>query len=133
MIINKIPRAEHPNPMCIRDSWHNLNGVWECAIDNEKMLDKNSVFPLKINVPFAPESKLSGIANTDFIKRIWYRRSFHVSTAHDMRTLLNFGACDYETTVWINDTQLEKHYGGQSSFTYDITEYLNNGENVITV
>ena len=35
MVINKIPRAEHPNPMCIRDSWHNLNGVWEAAIDNE--------------------------------------------------------------------------------------------------
>ncbi len=133
MVINKIPRAEHPNPMCVRDSWHNLNGVWECAIDNEKTLDKNSVFSLKINVPFAPESSLSGIGITDFIKRIWYRRTLNINLDHNMRSLLHFGACDYETTVWINDTQLEKHYGGQSSFTYDITEYLKEGENVITV
>lgn len=133
MIINKQPRAEHPNPMCIRDSWHNLNGVWEFAIDNEKSLDKNSVFPLKIKVPFSPESALSGIGNTDFIERVWYRKSVNISKRNNMRTLLHFGACDYETNVWINNSKLKTHFGGQSSFTYDITDQLIDGDNVITV
>lgn len=133
MILNKLPRAEHPNPMCIRDSWHNLNGVWEAAIDNEKTLDKDSVFPLKINVPFCPESPLSGIGITDFISRIWYRRHLRLSKKNNMRTLLHFGACDYETNVWINDHKLTPHFGGQSAFTYDITDYLIDGDNIITV
>ncbi len=133
MIINKQPRAEHPNPMCIRDSWHNLNGVWEFAIDNEKTLDKNSVFPLRINVPFAPESTLSGIGNTDFLERVWYRKSINISKRNNMRTLLHFGACDYKTRLWINDTSFPAHYGGQSAFTYDITEALEDGKNIITV
>ena len=133
MIINKQPRAEHPNPMCIRDSWHNLNGVWEFAIDNERSLDKNSVFPLKINVPFSPESALSGIGNTDFIERVWYRKSVNISKRNNMRTLLHFGACDYKTQLWINDISFPAHFGGQSAFTYDISDALEDGKNVITV
>lgn len=133
MILNKQPRAEHPNPMCIRDSWHNLNGVWECEIDNEKKLDKDSVFTQKINVPFAPESTLSGIGNTDFITRIWYRRHLNISKQNNMRTLLHFGACDYETNLWINETKFGPHFGGQSAFTYDITDALTDGDNIITV
>lgn len=133
MILNKLPRAEHPNPMCVRDSWHNLNGVWEFAIDNEKALDKNSVFPLKINVPFAPESALSGIHATDFMSRVWYRRILRISKQNNMRTLLHFGACDYKTQLWINDTAFPAHSGGYSAFTYDITDALTDGENIITV
>ena len=133
MILNKLPRAEHPEPLCVRDSWHNLNGLWECAIDNEKKLDKNSVFPLKINVPFAAESSLSGLNITDFIERIWYRRNFRISKKNNFRTLLHFGACDYEATVWINDTEFPHHVGGQTAFTYDITDALVEGDNVITV
>ena len=133
MILNKQPRAEHPEPLRVRDSWHNLNGLWECAIDNKKKLDKNSVFPLKINVPFAPESSLSGLNITDFIERIWYRRNFRISKKNNFRTLLHFGACDYETTVWINDTEFPHHVGGQTAFTYDITDALVEGDNIITV
>lgn len=133
MILNRQPRAEHPNPMCVRDSWHNLNGIWECEIDNDKKLNKDSVFTQKINVPFAPESVLSGIGITDFIKRIWYRRHLNISKCSNFRTLLHFGACDYETNVWINEEKLETHFGGQASFTYDITDYLVDGDNVITL
>jgi len=47
--------------------------------------------------------------------------------------MLNFGAVDYEATVWINQALVGSHRGGFDSFSLDITDYLRNGENEITV
>ncbi len=91
MILHKLPRPEHPFPISIRDSWHNLNGQWEFAIDNDKVLNEKSEFPLEITVPFAPESILSGIGNTDFMYRVWYRRYFKINTkTHFLYFLLHY-------------------------------------------
>lgn len=69
-------RPEHPNPQFYRKNWQNLNGEWQFAIDNSrsgkdrKMYLPNcdpSYFDKRINVPFCPESELSGINNKDFM------------------------------------------------------------------
>ena len=65
----------------------------------------------KILVPFAVESKLSGVARkllpTD---RLWYKRSFTVPTKWaGKRTLLHFGAVDFESAVWINGSLVGSH------------------------
>ena len=69
---NSIPRAEHPNPQFERESWLNLNGEWEFEIDNsvsgrERGLQNAEHLSSKIIVPFCPESRLSGVENTDFM------------------------------------------------------------------
>ena len=76
---NSIPRAEHPNPQFERESWLNLNGEWEFEIDNsvsgrERGLQNAEHLSSKIIVPFCPESRLSGVENTDFMNCVWYRR-----------------------------------------------------------
>ena len=65
-------RPEYPRPSLVREKWRNLNGEWDFLIDNgcsgkERRFYENADFNMKINVPFAPETKLSGIENTDFI------------------------------------------------------------------
>jgi beta-galactosidase/beta-glucuronidase len=44
--------------------------------------------------------------------------------------VLNFGAVDYEATVFVNGKNVTRHVGGYWSFNVDITDYLNdNGTN----
>ncbi len=134
-----IPRPEHPNPQCERKNWLNLNGEWDFEFDfgNSKLaagiLDKKE-WDKKIIVPFCPESKLSGIQHTDFIPAVWYRKNVEI-TAENLKgkVFINFGAVDYETTVYINGKKAGYHKGGYASFRFDITEYLVAGENTIVV
>jgi len=68
--------------------------------------------------------------------RSWYRRTFDVPTEWNPnnRVLLNFGAVDYETTVYINGQMATKHEGGYWAFEVDITDYLSkNGTNELYV
>jgi hypothetical protein len=66
--------------------------------------------------------------------RLWYRRSFTVPADwKGQRVMLNFGAVDYQCEVFINDKSVGKHQGGYDPFTFDITDYLTQGEQSITV
>lgn len=134
-----IPRNEHPDPQFQRKDWLNLNGEWDFEFDfgnsglRAGVLEKDE-WSRKINVPFCPESKLSGIEYTDFIAAVWYRRSITVTEAQlEGRVLIHFGAVDYETYLYVNGEEAGYHKGGYTSFTFDITEFLTAGENIIAV
>ncbi len=122
---------EYPRPQLERESWKNLNGLWSYAIQA-----KGGTTPTqwggKILVPFAPESKLSGVGKTlEPDQELWYSRTFQI--AEPKRTELHFEAVDYETKVWINGTEVGSHIGGHTPFTFDITDQLKAGENTVTV
>ncbi len=137
-----IPRPEHPQPMMRRDSWQNLNGEWLFEFDfgasgAERGFYKPEnacKYSKRITVPFCPESKLSGIGYKDFIPSVWYKRTVNISDEQlSGRVLLHFGAVDYECNVYINGKNAGSHFGGYSSFTFDITDLLKTGENDLTV
>ncbi len=135
-----IYRTEHPKPQFQRDTWLNLNGPWAFAFDHGNsgeargMAKADAQFPMTIQVPFCPESQLSGIGYTDFLSAVWYQRTVTVTEAQlTGRVVLHFGAVDYWATVYVNGKEAGKHTGGYVSFSFDITEYLNPGENVITL
>ncbi len=134
-----ISRTEHPNPMLKRDDWENLNGEWDFEFDfgksgYDKRFFENGEFSKKINVPFCPESKLSGIEYKDFIPAVWYKRTFEVSKDKlESRVIIHFGAVDYESIVFINGKEAGRHIGGYSSFEIDITSYIVEGRNTVIV
>lgn len=135
----EIYRQEHPNPQWERTEWRNLNGEWEFDFDfgrsaRDKKLYEGGVLSKKINVPFCPESELSGIGYTDFMAAVCYRKVFKLS-AEDIKKniILHFGAVDYESFVYINGQLVKTHIGGYSSFDVDITKYVSVGENTIFV
>lgn len=136
---NSIPRAEHPNPQFERESWLNLNGEWEFEIDNsvsgrERGLQNAEHLSSKIIVPFCPESRLSGVENTDFMNCVWYRRDIEISENElEGIVILHFGAVDYDATVYINGEEAMHHKGGYVSFAGDITKFLKAGKNSIAV
>jgi len=121
-----IPRPEHPNPQWKRSTWQNLNGVWQFGF--KEKLDR------EIIVPFCPESELSGIGHTDFIKDVYYRREITITPEQlTGRVVLHFGAADYLTTVHINGEEAGQHEGGYTSFSFDITALLRPGTNELRV
>src|SRR5690606_3116586 len=88
-----------------------------------------------IEVPFAPETRRSGIGETGFIQACWYRRVIATPalTAGE-RVLLHFGAVDYHATVWIDGCHAGVHEGGYTPFTIDVTEWARApGEHEIVV
>ena len=134
-----IYRQEHPNPMFEREAWKNLNGEWDFAIDNGKSgRDRGLIggegFDKKINLPFCPESVLSGIGNVDFMPCVWYMKKTEITKEQLCgRVFLVIGACDYYTEVFVNSKSAGTHKGGYCSFRVDITDNLCVGENTIVI
>jgi len=134
-----LPRPEHPRPDFERNSWLNLNGTWQFEIDCnntgfERGLISGKDLKDKIVVPFCPESKLSGIGNTDFMPYVWYRRFFDLpEKTQGKRILLHFGAVDWYAKVWINNNFAGEHKGGSSPFTLEITKFIKDTNNEIVV
>lgn len=134
-----VPRPEYPRPQFVRRDWLNLNGTWQFETDQgdsgleRGLLDRDLTG--EILVPFAPESGLSGVGDTDFLEAVWYRRRFTPPAAWAGRTvLLHFGAVDHDTTVWVDGTEVVRHRGGFTPFTADLGELAPAGREVeITV
>ena len=120
-----IPRSEYPRPQFSRPAWMNLNGTWQFEIDHgasgrARGLIEKEPLAQTINVPFCPESELSGINNKDFMAAVWYRRTFTLpEEALSGRVILNFGAVDYKCEAWVNGVSVGVHEGGYSSFSFE--------------
>lgn len=140
----KIPRSEYPRPQFVRTDdagnavWLCLNGPWQFEVDSgdsgkeRGLLDRN--LNQQITVPFCPESELSGIQNTDFLNAVWYRRE--VAIPADWKgsdVLLHFGAVDYDTTVWVNGTEVARHRGGFTPITCHLKDVARPGETATIV
>ena len=134
-----IPRNEYPRPQLVRKDWINLNGEWDFEIDHAKSGEEREFFKRdsldgKITVPFCPESQLSGVNNKDFMECVWYRRSLDIPSGwRNKNIILHFGAVDYYAIVYVNSKKVGEHKGGYSSFSFDITKYLNESDNYVTV
>ncbi|MBE6729426.1 MAG: glycoside hydrolase family 2 [Ruminococcaceae bacterium] len=122
-------KSVYPRPQLKRNSFFTLDGEWDFGVS-----DDNEIFDSKINVPFCPESILSGVDEVYGDEKIrWYKRKFVLPDNFNIgRVLLNFGAVDQVCTVYINGTEVGCHIGGYDAFSFDITGYLRE-ENVLKV
>ncbi|HEX9980185.1 MAG TPA: hypothetical protein VGB50_06440 [Flavobacterium sp.] len=147
--INPIPRAViRPNSAIL------LDGTWRFAIDNEDrgLHDGWHVgheYPDTASWPGTIEEHVSkargalqGKAWQDKVV-VWYERDFPMPErdydAHREMLQLTFGACGYETRVWLNGFPLktingeEVRTGKYTSFSYEISDVLLRPVNRITV
>lgn len=117
---------DYPRPQLVRDRWQNLNGLWDYAI-TPREASRPAQWDGQILVPFPIESALSGVMKrVNENQRLWYRRTFRVPAAwKGQRLMLNFGAVDWEATVYVNGKELGSHRGGYDAFSFDITDALN--------
>ena len=135
-----IPRNEHPNPNFKRNDYIILNGEWDFEFDfgdsgkERNLFSVDAEFSKKINVPFCPESELSGIGYKDFMAAVWYKRTVEITEEQlNGKAFIVFGAVDFHASVYVNGEFAGEHFGGYTSFRIDATKFLKLGENTITV
>ena len=64
---------------------------------------------------------------------VWLMKRFQAQPSDDYRTLLYFGAVNYDCHVWVNGKKAGHHIGGFTPFNYDVSSLLKDGENVVIV
>ena len=127
-----MPFPEYPRPSLMRDSYMNLNGEWDLEVRSMRGEVK---YDGRILVPFAPESRLSGVgAYIDDTDGLVYRRAFTLPEGFNRgRVILHFGACDQFCGVVLNGHEVGSHTGGYLPFEFDVTDLLISGENELRV
>ena len=136
---NQIPRNEYPRPHLVRENWLSLNGEWDFTIDDalngeHKGYATDHPFDKKIIVPFCPESKLSGLAYTDFMNCVWYKRKVEIPEGWaGKRILLHVDACDWECRVFVGGKAMGRHQGGYTPAIFDITDAISGSEALIAI
>ncbi|WWC66272.1 uncharacterized protein I206_100173 [Kwoniella pini CBS 10737] len=130
------PWVEYPRPQQIRNDWQSLNGIWRY----QKANNASDISNLPTNVdekwgkavmiPSCIESGLSGlkvdIKDNEFS---WFQTNFNVpSNWSDKSLLINFGAVDYEATVFVNGKNATTHKGGYARFDAEISSLVKYGQ-----
>lgn len=133
-------KDKYPRPQFVRRQWENLNGTWEFAFDDrnrgiaEKWYTPGKYLDKEIQVPFVYQCELSGIHDQAPHDIVWYKKRFSVENQEEGKELLlHFEAVDYEAVVYINGQQAGKHTGGYTPFAINMTPYLVQGEQEVTV
>lgn len=127
---------DYPRPAFTRPDFKLLNGEWDFAFDEKDELSSKRKFlkvdfDKKIVVPYAYNTKASGINAEQFCPVVWYKRKFSVDNLNK-RTILHFDGVDYKADVYLNGEFVGSHSGGYSRFSFDISNLLKK-ENVLIV
>ncbi|GAB3409506.1 glycoside hydrolase family 2 [Schumannella luteola] len=120
------PRPQLARPTAANPEWVNLNGLWQYAgTDGYSAPPIGKDLTGQILVPYPTESALSGVQkHSEFM---FYRRTVEVPnnlTSGGKHVNINFGAVNYDATVYVNGRQVGRHLGGYDAFSIDITSAL---------
>ena len=109
--------TEHPNPQFKRSNWFSLCGEWQISYGNTCK---------KIQVPFPPESRISGIKRSlNKNEKYIYSKNFSIPHGFkNKKSFLHFEAVDQIAEVYLNGRLLGEHIGGYTPFSFDITEHV---------
>ena len=134
-----------------------LNGQWNYIVDVQERgfydyrmrEDRNGFFRdahqrskidlVEYNFDTSPQMAIPGDWNTQdnqlffYEGTVWFRRTFDYQPKQGKRTVLYFGAVNYEAIVYVNGQKMGKHVGGFTPFNYDITSALKPGRNNVIV
>ena len=116
--------SDYPRPQMVRDSYLCLNGIWAFDITKEDV--RPHEFASKIQVPYPPESPLSGICQTpDKGEFLHYQCTFSLPNGFKKDLIfLHFGAIDQVATVYLNGVKIGSHEGGYLPFKFEISAYV---------
>lgn len=125
------PHPEYPRPQLERsDNWKNLNGLWKYTIVDKEISSIPQAWDGDILVPFAVESALSGVGKSvNKEEALWYKNEITVPNKwRKGKTLLHFGAVDWQCDIYVNGQHIGQHEGGFDPFSLDVTHALKKGD-----
>jgi beta-galactosidase/beta-glucuronidase len=153
------PIAYNPLPRAVtrHNFYELLDGEWKFDLDSDNKglreswylgheYPQTAKWPGSIESHMAQAKREQSDASPPWQDNViaWYEREFRVPDRPDPtdRSMfqITFGACGYETRVWLNGRPLltidgaEAHYGEYTSFSYELPEeYLTDDLNRLTV
>jgi beta-glucuronidase len=116
-----------------------LHGEWSFALDPAEMgvpgkwyMDlgpQNHRFD-KVTVPhcFSIDPRYGFYTGT-----VWYKKPFSWKKTNTKRVILHFDAAYYKTHIWLNNQKVGEHEGGYTPFSFDITDFLKDGDNLLAL
>lgn len=134
-----------------------LNGKWRYIIDQQEIgfydyrmketpwgffLDAHQKSPLELveyNFDTSKQMDIPGDWNTQddqlffYEGTVWFRKTFDWKAKDGKRTILYFGAANYEAVIYVNGVKQGTHVGGFTAFNFDITDVLKDGQNNVIV
>lgn len=125
-----LEKLNFPKPQMVRRDWVDLNGEWDFCFDDDNIGHKDAAFTRpgffdrKIIVPYAYQTKNSGIGLNEDHPVVWYRRLLPIMKNQEKRYLLHFEAVDYKADIYLDGQHLYCHEGGSTPFTMDITDMV---------
>ncbi|MDR0412627.1 MAG: beta-glucuronidase, partial [Dysgonamonadaceae bacterium] len=134
-----------------------LNGSWNYIIDpfdmgyydyrlkenpngffkNQKAKDKSDL--VEYNLDTAPLMTLPSDWNTRnaqlffYEGSVWFKKDFDYTKKPGKKTVVYFGAVNYEAQVYLNGEKIGEHTGGFTPFHFDVTGKIKDGSNFIVV
>lgn len=129
----RAPLGEYPRPQFRRDSYLSLNGTWRLAFSQGEEIPEK--FEYDITVPFSPESPLSGVNRVLKPEEyLVYEKRFTLPEGFNKgRVFINFGAVDQIAKIVLNGKFIGEHHGGYTPFSFELTDFLTEGENNLNV
>lgn len=132
-----VPLPEYPRPQLRREDWTCLNGWWDYGICPAGEAGKASRGDAdgKILVPFSPETRRSGVGRVlQPGETLWYRRTVeNLQKPDGRRLILHFGAVDERCSVYWNGKKIGSHRNGYLAFQFDVTAFVQPGDNELKV
>lgn len=125
-----LEKLNYPRPQMVRPNWIDLNGEWDFCFDDEntglstQAFKQPGFFDRKINVPYAYQTKNSGIGLNEDHPVVWYQRDLGLMKNKDCRYLLHFEAVDYKADIFVDGKHLFCHEGGSTPFAVDVTDVI---------
>ncbi|MDD7357699.1 MAG: glycoside hydrolase family 2, partial [Eubacterium coprostanoligenes] len=118
------PLSEYPRPQFKRDSYLNLNGIWQCEFcESEEIPSK---FSYDIVVPFSPETPLSGVNRMlKSNEYLIYNKKFDLPDDFNKgKVFVHFGAVDQIAKVYLNGRFVGIHHGGYTPFSFEVSHFI---------
>lgn len=118
------PLSEYPRPQFKRDSYLNLNGIWQCEFCESEEIPLK--FSYDIVVPFSPETPLSGVNRMlKSNEYLIYNKIFDLPDDFNKgKVFVHFGAVDQIAKVYLNGRFVGVHHGGYTPFSFEVSHFI---------
>ena len=134
----------------LNGEWHIIPDIYENGFYNHRYEEKENGYykNAKIQHPSdlieydfsaSPTIQVPGDWNSQsermffYEGTVWYHKDFSLNKKKSKHYILHFGAVNYEAVVYVNGKKVGRHEGGFTSFQFDVSSLLVQGDNFVVV
>ena len=101
-----------------------LNTAWQFSIQNN--INNSKI----VNIPHTWNAQDPFEGGKDYFrgKGVYQKKIFVSEKWQNKQTFIKFEGSNQITTLFVNNVEVGKHIGGYTGFVFDITKFLNYGE-----